>query len=35
MDIDMFNLPEVPSKNRGNYAKRFGDNFALDFMEAM
>ena len=34
-DINMDNLPKVPSKNRGNYAKGFGDDFTSDFMEAM
>ena len=31
-DINMYNLPEVHSKNRDNYDKGFGDNFTSDFM---
>ena len=34
-DINMDNLPKVPSKNRENYAKGFGDNFTSNYMEAM
>ena len=34
-DIDVDNIPEVPSKNRDNYANGFGDDFTSDFMEAM
>ena len=34
-DIDMDNLPEVPRKKRGNYAKEFRNDFTSDFMEAL
>ena len=34
-DIDMDNLPKVPSKNRDNYSKGFGNDFTSDVMEAM
>ena len=31
----MGKLPEVSINNKDNYAKGFGENFTLDFMEAM